>query len=178
MTVYLPIVDLHSKLLLPNKPIVLSPDRQRDREREQAHSTRPKPGRDVFRQREPPIINAYTTSPRQTRIIRTARHNARTGTNANSWLVLIGLFFLFLLPFAMSVSLYVSFCLIKKERRWDSCQTQVTPRTVSWIRIQRITRLFVVSDWSRNSASRSCRRKDQYAARWGFGPEGRGAPTR
>ena len=56
-----------------------------------------------------------------------------------------------------SVSIrYVSFCLIKKDRRCDSCQAHVTPSTVSWIRIQRTTRPLVLSDWSRNSASRSC----------------------
>ena len=45
---------------------------------------------------------------------------------------------------------------MKKDRRCDSCQAQVTPSTVSWIRIQRTTRALVDSDWSRNSASRSC----------------------
>jgi hypothetical protein len=45
---------------------------------------------------------------------------------------------------------------MKKARRCDSCHTHVTPRTTSWMMVQRTTRAFVVSDWSRNSASRSC----------------------
>lgn len=52
---------------------------------------------------------------------------------------------------------HVSFCLMKKERRWDSCQAQVAPRTTSWRAIQRMTRALVDSDWSLNSASRSWR---------------------
>lgn len=44
------------------------------------------------------------------------------------------------------VYVYVSFCLIKKDRRWDSCQAHVTPSTVSWIRIHRTTRALVLSD--------------------------------
>lgn len=44
---------------------------------------------------------------------------------------------------------------MKNERRWDSCQAQVAPRTTSWMMIQRTTRAFVDSDWSLNSASRS-----------------------
>lgn len=45
---------------------------------------------------------------------------------------------------------------MKKDRRCDSCQAQVMPRTTSWMTIQRTTRELVVSDWSLNSASRSC----------------------
>lgn len=45
---------------------------------------------------------------------------------------------------------------MKKERRCESCHAQVPPRTMSWIIIQRMTRAFVDSDWSLNSASRSC----------------------
>lgn len=44
------------------------------------------------------------------------------------------------------VALYVSFCLMKKVRRCDSCQAQVPPRTTSWITIQRMTRALVDSD--------------------------------
>lgn len=51
---------------------------------------------------------------------------------------------------------YVSFCLMKKDRRWESCHAQVAPRTMSWMTIHRTTRELVVSDWSRNSASLSC----------------------
>ena len=51
--------------------------------------------------------------------------------------------------------LYVSFCLMKKDRRCESCQAQVIPITTSWMMIHRITRAFVVSDWSLKSASRS-----------------------
>lgn len=40
----------------------------------------------------------------------------------------------------------VSFCLMKKDRRFESCQVHVMPRTVSWMRIQRITRPLVDSD--------------------------------
>lgn len=52
---------------------------------------------------------------------------------------------------------YVSFCLMKKARRWLSCQAQVAPRTRSCTSVHRTTRELVSSDWSRNSASRSCR---------------------
>jgi hypothetical protein len=45
---------------------------------------------------------------------------------------------------------------MKKARKCDSCHAQVTPSTASWISVQRTTREFVDSDWSRNSASRSC----------------------
>lgn len=45
---------------------------------------------------------------------------------------------------------------MKKDRKCDSCHAQVTARTTSWIIVQRTTRAFVDSDWSRNSASRSC----------------------
>jgi hypothetical protein len=45
---------------------------------------------------------------------------------------------------------------MKNARKCESCHAQVTPRTTSWIMVQRTTRAFVVSDWSRNSASRSC----------------------
>jgi len=50
---------------------------------------------------------------------------------------------------------------MKKERRWESCHAQVMPMTMSWMMIQRITRALVVSDWSRNSASRSCNASQQ-----------------
>jgi hypothetical protein len=46
---------------------------------------------------------------------------------------------------------------MKKDRRCDSCQAHVMPKTTSWMRVQRTTRALVDSDWSRNSASRSCR---------------------
>jgi hypothetical protein len=59
-------------------------------------------------------------------------------------------------PTPYRAKFYVSFCLMKKARRCDSCHTHVTPRTTSWMMVQRTTRAFVVSDWSRNSASRSC----------------------
>lgn len=45
---------------------------------------------------------------------------------------------------------------MKKARRWVNCHAQVTPRTASWMSDQRTTRAFVISDWSLNSASRSC----------------------
>lgn len=51
---------------------------------------------------------------------------------------------------------YTSFCLTKNARRCVSCHAQVTPRTASWISVHRTTRELVLSDWSRNSASRSC----------------------
>src|SRR5690242_13088083 len=51
---------------------------------------------------------------------------------------------------------HTSFCLTKNARRCVSCHAQVTPKTPSWIRVHRTTREFVLSDWSRNSASRSC----------------------
>lgn len=49
----------------------------------------------------------------------------------------------------------MSFCLMKKERRWESCQAVVAVRMTSWMTIQRMTRELVASEWSRNSASRS-----------------------
>ena len=51
--------------------------------------------------------------------------------------------------------LYVSFCLMKNARRCVNCHAQVTPRTKSCTNVHRTTRALVVSDWSRNSASRS-----------------------
>jgi hypothetical protein len=51
---------------------------------------------------------------------------------------------------------HVNFCLMKKDRRCESCQAQVMPRTTSCIIVHRTTRELVDSDWSRNSASRSC----------------------
>lgn len=50
---------------------------------------------------------------------------------------------------------------MKKDRRCESCHAQVPPRTTSWIIIHRTTREFVASDWSRNSASRSCSSSQQ-----------------
>lgn len=50
----------------------------------------------------------------------------------------------------------VSFCLMKKDRRCESCHAHVPPKTTSWISIHRTTRPLVASDWSLNSASRSC----------------------
>lgn len=45
---------------------------------------------------------------------------------------------------------------MKKDRRCDNCHAHVPARTVSWMIIQRMTRPLVASDWSLNSASRSC----------------------
>jgi hypothetical protein len=53
------------------------------------------------------------------------------------------------------LSVYVSFCLMKKDRRCDNCQVQVMPMTMSWMMIHRMTRELVDSDWSLKSASRS-----------------------
>ena len=50
---------------------------------------------------------------------------------------------------------YVSFCLMKKARKCDSCQAHVIPSTTSCTIVHRTTLEFVVSDWSLNSASRS-----------------------
>lgn len=44
---------------------------------------------------------------------------------------------------------------MKKARRCDSCQAQVTPRAATWMSDQRTTLALVDSDWSLNSASRS-----------------------
>ena len=41
---------------------------------------------------------------------------------------------------------HVSFCLMKKARRWDSCQAQVTPNTMSCSRVHLTTLAFVDSD--------------------------------
>ena len=45
---------------------------------------------------------------------------------------------------------------MKKARRCDSCHAHVTPKTTNCRRVHLTTRAFVVSDWSRNSASLSC----------------------
>jgi hypothetical protein len=54
-------------------------------------------------------------------------------------------------PFAISHEFtllgdQVSFCLMKKARKCDSCHAQVTASTASWISVQRTTREFVDSD--------------------------------
>ena len=59
-------------------------------------------------------------------------------------------------PIPSVLTAHTSFCLTKNARKCVSCHAQVTPRTASWIRVHRTTREFVLSDWSRNSASRSC----------------------
>jgi hypothetical protein len=41
---------------------------------------------------------------------------------------------------------HVSFCLMKKDRRCESCQAQVTPSTSSWSMVHRTTRELVDSD--------------------------------
>lgn len=51
---------------------------------------------------------------------------------------------------------------MKKLRRWENCQTHVTPRTAVWIRAHRTTRELVASDWSRNWASRSYWHRRRY----------------
>lgn len=56
---------------------------------------------------------------------------------------------------------YVNFCLMKKDRRCESCHAQVTPRTVNWINVHRTIFALVDSLWSRNSASRSCYNEQQ-----------------
>lgn len=44
---------------------------------------------------------------------------------------------------------------MKNDRRCESCQAQAADKTAIWIKVQRTTRELVVSDWSRNSDSRS-----------------------
>lgn len=44
---------------------------------------------------------------------------------------------------------------MKNDLRCESCQAQAADKTAIWIRVQRTTRELVVSDWSRNSDSRS-----------------------
>ena len=50
---------------------------------------------------------------------------------------------------------YVSFCLMKNALRCESCHAQVTPNTTSCTSVHLTTLALVLSDWSRNSASRS-----------------------
>ena len=46
---------------------------------------------------------------------------------------------------AISHGFHVSFCLMKNDRRWESCQAHVTPKTTSWTKVHLTTRAFVVS---------------------------------
>lgn len=47
---------------------------------------------------------------------------------------------LFVLP-----PFYVNFCLMKKDRKCESCHAHVTPSTTSWMSVQRTILEFVVS---------------------------------
>lgn len=146
MTAYIPIVDCISKLPLPTKPIDYPPFQPREREREKKLLTQPRQTGGMFfclrdgSTASKQIIKTTTTPT----VTTNSPHRHENHPSSRTSLV------------CLSLALYVSFCLMKKDRRWDSCQAQVTPSTTSWIRIHRTTRALVLSDWSRNSASRSC----------------------
>ena len=52
--------------------------------------------------------------------------------------------------------LYVNFCLMKNDLKCDNCHAQVPPSTKSCMSVHLTILAFTDSDWSRNSASRSC----------------------
>jgi hypothetical protein len=58
---------------------------------------------------------------------------------------------------SLLVSVHVSFCLMKNDRKCDNCQAHVRPKTPSCTRVHRTIFALVASLWSRNSASRSYR---------------------